>query len=226
LAPHTGPVGLGVFCVEQGRWVRQTQYFAAETELAHGKMRQTLNAPAVSQSAVWGEVARKADAIAPAAPNETHYLGRVFEDREVKRRVDDYGKTIVLPADANGMAVVIAGRVVGVEIFGDTQMFSKLRDKLLRSYAVDAIEEAEFDKPVGDSRAAVERFLRQASRARLVPKQTIGVGRLLGVEGAGVYGSLLEWHEQRGAHGAVHASLFARATTEPPVLRPLPRLED
>lgn len=227
LAPRSGPIGLGVFCVEQGRWTQRTQYFGAEKELAHGKLRQELNAPAVSQSAVWNEVARKADAVAGAVPNETHYLGKIYESSEVRKDLDEYTRAIVWTQDANGMAVVIGGRVVGVELFGDSETFGRLRDKLLRSYAVDAIEVTGPVKVAAD-KGAVERFLRNAQRAQLSPKETIGVGRLFGVNGAGMYGSALFWHDQTGAHGVVHASLFDGPQvneTAPivPMPRPLPR---
>jgi hypothetical protein len=56
---------------------------------------------------------------------------------------------------------------------------------------------------------------------------------LLAVEGGGLYGSVLLWHEQKGAHGILHASLFAGASKESrpiivplPTLRPLPRYQD
>lgn len=227
LAPRSGPIGLGVFCVEHGRWTQQTRYFGAEKELAHGALREQLNAPAVSQSMVWQEVARKADAVAAGVPNETQYLGKIYESREVRKDLDEYTRAIVWTQDANGMAVVIAGRIVGVELFGDSETFSNLRDKLLRSYAVDAIE-ASGSVKFAANRGAVERFLRNAQRAQLSPKETIGIGRLFGVNGAGIYGSALFWHEQTSAHGVVHASLFAASRVEEsapivPMPRPLPR---
>jgi hypothetical protein len=127
------------------------------------------------------------------------------------------------------MAVMIGGRVVGVELFGDSDTFARLRDKLLRSYAVDAIEVTNPVKLAAD-RGAVERFLRNAQRARLTPKETIGIGRLFAVNGRGLYGSVLFWHEQTGAHSVVHASLFAapRVEEHPPIVpmpmpHPMPR---
>ena len=230
LAPRSGPVGLGVFCVEQGRWTQQTRYFGVEKEMAHAALRQNLNAPTVSQSGVWGEVARKADAVAATVPNETHYLGKIYEAGEVKRDLDEYTRAIVWKQDANGMAVMIGGRVAGVEIFGDSETFARLRDKLLRSYAVDAIEFTDSTKPAM-VRDTVEGFLRTAQQARLSAKETIGIGRLFGIEGRWMYGSMLVWHEQQGAYGVVHASLFGdgHADARPPIVpmpRPLPRYRD
>ena len=230
LGSHSGPISLGVFCVEHGRWTQRSEYFTAEKELAHGMLREKLSAPAASQSAVWGEVARKSAAVAADQPNETQYLGQMYEDRSVKRNVDQYSRSIVMSPDANGMVVVIGSRVAGAEIFGAAETFGKLRDKLLRSYAVDALEESadwRAEKPL--PRGAVEAFLRRANATRLVPKETIGLGRLLGIEGRGLYGSVLVWREQDGAQGVVHASLFAQGGGDdrPPVVpmqpRPLPR---
>lgn len=224
LAPRSGPIGLGVFCVERGRWTAQTKYFGAEKELAHNKLRQQLSEPANSQSAVWSEVGRKTMAAKPAAASPTAYLGAVFEDRAVKRSVEEYTKPIALPSDANGMAVVIGGRVVGVELFGDRETFGKLREKLLRSYAMDAMEYTASEPPVA-GREMVEEFLRRVERARLAAKQTVGIGRYFGIESSGLYGSVLLWHEQQGVHGVVHTSFFPETpTSETPQVRPMPQL--
>jgi hypothetical protein len=94
-------------------------------------------------------VGRKADALAAAVPNETHYLGNIYESGEVERDLDDYTKAIIWTEDANGMAVMIGGRVVGVELFGDSETFARLRDKLLRSCAVDAIEYRDSGETIG-----------------------------------------------------------------------------
>jgi len=216
LAPHTGPISLSVFCVEQHRWAKSTASFGAEKQMAHSNLRQQLNAPMASQSGVWGEVARKADAVAPKAAGGTAYLGQVFDDKDVKRDVEEYAARIRLPQEANGMAVVIGGRVVGAELFGDAETFGRLRDKLLRSYATDAIEYRGADDKVWADTERVERFLRRVENARLVLKETVGIGQFFSVEGGGLYGSTLVWQEQRGAHGVVHASLF----DEQPVIQP------
>lgn len=215
LAPHSGPISLGVFCVERGRWTVQTKYFGAEKELAHGQLRQQLNSPANTQSHVWAEVARKSAAVAPSVAASTSYLGAALDDVKVKRGMEEYAKPITLPPSANGMAVVIGGRVAGVEIFGDRETFARLRDKLLRSYAVDAMECIVDEKPAPDA-GLVEAFVRRFQDAQLVVKQSVGIGRLFGIEG-GLCGSALTWHEQRAAHSVVHISLFEEATAPIPM---------
>ena len=206
LAPRSGPISLGVFCVEQGRWVRQTDQFDGEKEMAHSNLRQQLNAPGASQRGVWDEVGRKASAVAPSAAGGTRYVGKVYEDKDVKESVDDYLKNVQLPGDANGMAVVLAGRVVGVELFGDTETFGKLRDKLLRSYAMDALEYKDAGKVA--ERRVVEQFLRRAEDVRLVARESVGIGQFFKVEGGHLYGSVLVWRDQPGRQAVAHASLF------------------
>ncbi|MCX6908290.1 MAG: hypothetical protein NTY01_09630 [Verrucomicrobia bacterium] len=225
LAPRGGPISLGVFCVEHGRWTTQTKYFDAEKELAHNQLRQQLSAPANSQSAIWSEVARKSSAIAPAEAAPTGYLGAALKDPSVQSHVEAYTKPLALPSDANGMVVVIRGQVVGVEIFGDSGTFRKLREKLLRSYAMDALENAVSESPaVG--REMVEEFLRRVERARLASKQSVGIGRFFSIGSGGLYGSVLLWHEQQGAHGVVHTSFFPEIpVSEASPIRPMPHLQ-
>ncbi|NQU09408.1 hypothetical protein HQ590_01340 [bacterium] len=221
LAPHSGPISLGVFCVERGRWVRQTNQFGAEKELAHGNLRQQLAGPRVAQRQVWAEVSRKSAAVAGAGASPTEYLGKMYEDETVRRDLAEFTRRIRLPREANGMAVVIGGRVVGVELFGDPSLFGRLRDKLLRSYAVDAVEAPSAAKLVA-GHESVERFLQRGARARLRARGTVGIGQLFAIEGGGPYGSVLAWHGQAGAHGVVHASLF----DEEPVVTPAPDQPD
>lgn len=221
LAPRSGPISIGVFCVERGRWTAQTQYFGAEKELAHNQLRQQLSSRVNTQGHVWAEVARKSAAVAPAAAASTTYLGAALTDVKVKQGLDEYAKPITLPPSANGMAVVIGGRVAGVEIFGDRETFRALRDKLLRSYAVDAMEFAASEKPTPDA-GVVEAFVRRVQDARLVAKQSVGIGRLFVIEG-GLSGSVLTWHGQRAAHGVVHTSLFEESVSPAPTPMPAPR---
>ena len=221
LAPRSGPISLGVFCVEQGRWVNQTERFEAESSMAHGYLRQKLNAPTTSQSEVWSEVSRKTAAVAPSAAGGSHYLGKVYEDKSVRGDVDQYIKPITLPGDANGMVVVIGGQVAGVEIFGDHETFAKLQAKLLRSYAVDALECKSAEKGATD-RHVVEQFLRRAGSARLAQKETVGIGQFFKIDGGGLYGSLLRWHEQSGVHRVVHVSLFEQNAAVVPTPKPRP----
>src|SRR5262249_5523197 len=120
LPARSGPIPLNVFCVEEGRWQNQTQQFAAESEMAHGALRQKMAGSAVAQRDVWTEVDRKAESVAPHTADGTKYLGRIYEDKAVSRELDEYCRPIRLPRAANGMAVVINSRVVGVELFGST----------------------------------------------------------------------------------------------------------
>lgn len=215
LAPHSGPISLGVFCVERGRWTAQTKYFGAEKELAHNQLRQQLSSPVNTQGQVWAEVARKSAAVAPAAAASTTYLGAALTDVKVKQGLEEYARPITLPPSANGMAVVIGGRVAGVEIFGDRETFRALRDKLLRSYAVDAMELTTSGRPASDV-GLVEAFVRRVQDARLAQKQSVGIGRLFVIEG-GLSGSVLTWHGQRAAHGVVHTSLFEESGVPVPM---------
>jgi hypothetical protein len=207
LPPRSGPIRLGVFCVEERRWAKQTRYFQAESELAHAGLRGRLGSPALSQSGVWGEVRRKFDAVA-ASPGQTFYLGNMYENRAVRESVEEFCRAVRLPGDANGMAVLIGGRVVGVEIFGDAGSFAGLREKLLRSYAVDAIERPLLEPPYDTGGWKVERFLRSAQTAQLFPQPTIGLGRLLRLQHRSHHGTVLIWDAQKAAHGVVHAGLF------------------
>lgn len=217
LPPRSGPIRLGVFCVEEERWAMVTRQFGGDQALAHSNLRQQLAAPQVAQSEIWGEVSRKAAGLTPERAGGSKYVGHIYEAEDVQRAVLPYVERITLPPDANGMVVVLGGRVVGAELFGATELFGQLRDKLLRSYATDAIEVDREPHPL-PGRDEIERFLQRAAAARLEARESVGVGQSYRLAVDGLYGSVLTWANQTGARGLVHASVF----DERPVITPAP----
>ena len=58
---------------------------------------------------------------------------------------DDYVRRLRIEPGQSGAVFAIDGKVEGLELFDSTETFSKMFDKLVRSYALDALETA--DRP-------------------------------------------------------------------------------
>ncbi len=163
--PHSAPVPLGVFCVEQGRWRGLTTEFAAAKLMAHPELRKQA-VVAQDQQKVWAEVASSRDAMAAqarmaGAMAATTSYAVTAKDSPVDLKVtEDAGSFLPkLPDDAVGMVVAVGGRVVWADIFPSPALFRRYRTKLLQSYVVESYRAAS----AGDTKlspADVQNFLR------------------------------------------------------------------
>lgn len=143
-------VNLSVFCVEQQRWSGTNMNFA--TGAAPGGAGGALADPSLrgksqherSQSAVWGQVDVSLSKLKTGNSTKTYQAN--LRDSNVQKTVDSYVKGIEksFPADrALGVAVAINGRMVWMDRFSANPMFRKYWPKMIRSYALEAMQSSE-----------------------------------------------------------------------------------
>jgi hypothetical protein len=177
IAPKT-VTALPVHCVEQGRWAYRTRVFSSAPRTATPELRRAKG----SQARVWQAVAAKnarldVDAPTGAAEAAFEFFGAT---------IDEYVKALPRQDGQCGVLAAIGGRIACLDYVGRGDVFAGLYTKLLRGYALDALEHRT-SKPV--RREAVERFLGDVARAqrRLAPAVGLGSesrfsGPVLGVE--------------------------------------------
>lgn len=199
-----------VSCVEAGRWRYRSRHFASGGTSSHGHLRHLMSkhvtasyresgAPASDQGEVWGEVSRKLTKMGSASPSSD--LHQAYEDHQT--RLGDILDQLRVPEGCCGAAFALGGRIAGVDLFDKPETLTKLWPKLVRAYAIDALEEpasAELTLAPDD----VGRWLRSAGQARLEPFPSPGLGEDVRVEGPNLVGAGLVVHEQ-----PVHVELFA-----------------
>ena len=141
-----------VFCVEKGRW-QYTDPTATENEkniyafkgyynVASPKVRQAVQRTG-NQQEVWNAVAKVTSA--NSAESGTHTYAALETANEAKAKRDAYlryfdGKISSLP-NMVGMVVVCGDRVLGVDIFGHSDLFRRQYDALLHGYVAEAATE-------------------------------------------------------------------------------------
>ena len=165
--PGAEPLPLNVFCVEHGRWSNGAQFSAANT-IVHPSVREQA-AVKRSQSDVWasvtgGSVATESRTAAPAAAprmsadaiNEavrteapTQSYNKIYNSRALGGSVDSFVEEVQsrFRRETSGLkgervvGVVIAygGEVAWSDIFASSELFDQYWNKLLRSYAVEAL---------------------------------------------------------------------------------------
>ncbi|HEV3262019.1 MAG TPA: DUF6569 family protein [Gemmataceae bacterium] len=199
-----------VSCVEAGRWHYRSPKFSSGGSTSHGILRKMMSSdayagyraagsPTSDQAKIWGEVARKLGAMGSVSPS--HALHQAYEDQQM--RLSDVLGQLRVPQDCCGVAFVVAGKIAGVDLFDQPATLAKLFPKLLRAYALDALEAAD-PQAAPASATAVKEWLGTAAGAKAEPFKSPGLGYDVRLEGAGVVGAglLVEEHP-------VHAELFA-----------------
>jgi hypothetical protein len=190
-----------VFCVEHGRWSEEkgSREFRSAKSLAHTELR--LRASHDAQGEVWNEVASKAKARNVETTTQTYRT--VTQGGTVDQSLAAYGKQFsaaLTDARTVGFVVVMNGQITGIETFGSPQLFGKLKDKLLRSYYVEAV-----DKPVIAASATAKPITPdeirafKAKKAQAVPTVAIdqkpAKARTILLDAKGVKGSSVQADE-------------------------------
>ena len=164
VAPFAEPLPLDVFCVEHGRWSSGSQFNEAKT-IVHPSVREQA-AVKQKQTDVWAAVtlgstasAGKA-APAPAVPSAelaytirdeapTQSYNKIYGSRRVNSSVEAVVSEIqrrfrketsgLKGERVVGVVVAYGGEVAWSDIFASGELFAAYWNKLLRSYAVEAV---------------------------------------------------------------------------------------
>ena len=186
-----------VSCVEQGRWRYHSRDFRSARRSLFAKarakkMRQVTESLRLNQdrrsnqSEVWADVAGKVAFC--QADSDTLAMADAYESRG--RQLSAYVSAFRAERDQRGAVVAIDGKPVGLELFDSANAFARYLEKLVRSYALDAIE-TEVGKTVAAFEADVRRFLDSIRSAAAERFPAVGEGEDIRLTGEGVSGGAL-----------------------------------
>lgn len=188
LPPNGKRVALNVFCVESGRWrgrgSEPVHHFASSNDALATKRQKMAVKVAGSQGAVWDSVAvAQAEMGAKLgrsvrAPASATSLQLTLEDRKVRESVDDYLRNIEkqIPArdDVVGYAVAVNGKVDSVDVFASPRLFGKMKTKLLKASATEAVaSKSDQAVPAPDASAVHSLIVDAESGAARAEKQNL-----------------------------------------------------
>ena len=212
LVPAKSEIEIPVSCVEQGRWAYNSHRFDSGATTSHFKLRkqQTENVTSslrlgrnfdANQAQVWGEVSRKMSS--HAAFSNTGALHEMYD--QTQNQIAEYLETFLLPEDAEGILVLINGQIAGADLFDHHETLRTLWGKLLKSYAVDALERQREAVPVPQPPPDdTARFIAAARDAAEEEYDSAGLGKDLRFSSETVTGSSLLWEDR-----IIHTSLFS-----------------
>jgi hypothetical protein len=163
------PLPLDVFCVEHGRWTGTSAQFIASKTIVHPSVREqaaveqdqnevwtavrkgsTAAFPAGGvPAAAAPRVSSEALSAAIAADAPTQSYSKIYEHSRVGVSVDSFVEELKRRFERAtngerkmavvGVVVAYGGEVAWSDIFASGELFQHYRDKLLRSYAVEAL---------------------------------------------------------------------------------------
>ncbi|MBL3528888.1 MAG: hypothetical protein JMN27_15055 [gamma proteobacterium endosymbiont of Lamellibrachia anaximandri] len=154
LAPANQKIVIPVSCVEAGRWNHDSSDFAnsnrahfakgrakkmasvSESMHSHGERRS-------NQGEVWADIDTKFSRM--DASSHTSAMSDLYE--KAGSNLEDYVTAFETTAKQIGAFFYVHGRLVGFDLFDKSVTCTRLFKKLLRSYAIDALEQPVTEQP-------------------------------------------------------------------------------
>jgi hypothetical protein len=203
--PRSGWIVLEVYCVEHGRWTKTSEDFGTKRSLANAGIRQMAQA-AAPQTEVWENVAEKARSVG-VEQSERGAFNEIYDAESVQSRLAPYRKKLrpIVTSRTAGMAAVVGRRVIAVDLFANPSLLRALWEKLLDSYALDALAQESRGLGYEPDERDIQRMLRQAAsdRASRHKRRTPGIGRLFEIRSDAIEGFMLTHRDE-----VVHANVF------------------
>ncbi|RLJ17273.1 hypothetical protein DJ030_14540 [bacterium endosymbiont of Escarpia laminata] len=197
MAPAHKSIIIPVSCVEAGRWRAESADFAS-AKRAHYAAGRASKAAHVSaslrnsgtrrsdQSAVWQDISEKSARM--QAHSRSEAAAAMYQQHRAS--LDDFLQAFLPVEEQAGAMFAVNGRIVGLDLFDSPATLSNLLDKLVESYALDAIDTMQ----TGSERAATDDpqvMLDDTARAAVECFPAVGEGEDLRLHGERLTGGAL-----------------------------------
>ncbi len=209
-AKHTTVIP--VSCVEAGRWKMASADLKLSDHVMYsfGRGGRLMDVTASmrsngtrksNQGAVWRDIAAKAARLKASSP--TGAMSAIYERHASS--VEEFARAFTWQEGQCGVVFAISGRILGLEIFDHPDVMRRFFQKLVRSYALDALD----TDPSAHEPASLETacaLITQIGAAQSFAEQALALGNDVRFEGPEVTGAAL-WAQER----YVHICFFAKS---------------
>jgi hypothetical protein len=138
LIPPGKEMDVEVKCVEHGRWHGKSKKFKTGSALGSKGVRSALQFK--GQQEVWNEVSKAC--AQNSALSESGTYKAILSSQEVEKKSKPYLNAMnkqLNHKNMAGMIMALNGEIVCLDIFENPTYFSKVKDKLIKAYVLDAI---------------------------------------------------------------------------------------
>jgi len=203
-----------VSCVEQGRWRYDSNEFVSGKKMMHASLRSKHQADVKfslkqgrgyrsDQSRIWDDIHAKS--VRMEAPSPTGAMADVFDKYEDK--LSKFLEKFHLIEWQVGAVFAINGQVLGLEAFGSHDTFRRFFDKLVKSYALDALDNPKKQMKESVPPDSARRFITSATKSKGEKHPSLGLGTNVTLESRVVSGSALVEEDR-----VLHLSAFKKET--------------
>jgi len=210
LVPANTSLEIPVSCVEQGRWSHRSPEFASteRTFFSKGRARkaarvsENLREGGVrysDQGEVWSDIADKMSSM--DVTSRTDAIADAYEHFSVS--VEEYVQAFKASATQVGACFTINGNIRGIELFDTSDTCGKLLSRLIRSYALDAIEERQ--DAIAGAAPSIRDFLQAVAAAPADSFAALGEGEDLRIRSSFIVGGALAARDR-----VVHLCAFSQ----------------
>ena len=197
LAPANKTITIPVSCVEAGRWSRQTPEFQSSGRSMYARGRAAKSGQVSfsmrsgnsrsNQGEVWRDISAKAERMAVAS--DTQAMSDIYESRAEK--LGEYLPEFAAAQHQVGAVFEIDGSIAGLDVFDRETTLLKVLPKLVRSYALDAVEVSS-DQKKGASVDRASQFVGAVADAGIEQFPAAGLGTDLRLASRAVSGGALD----------------------------------
>jgi hypothetical protein len=205
LAPAKQSIVIPVSCVEAGRWHAEAPDFKTAEHILYSRARAHRTAQVTAsmrgsgtrrsnQSAIWDDIAQKS--LRMNAHSSTGAMSAVYEKHA--QWVEEYVNAFASDPLQAGVIFVISGSCIGVDLFDNPATLRRLFPKLIRSYALDALELPTGTHRGADGQQAVK-FVEQIRAGSTFSQPGVGIGEEFRIHDPSISGAAL-WALDRYVH--------------------------
>jgi hypothetical protein len=203
-----------VSCTEEGRWSYNSREFYDEGSVISHSMRDSkrrsvsdsvrrMNSYSSDQSSIWNEIRGSIHRENLSSPTNAH---RDIYDSKLQD-ITEYLDAFTSQEGQVGILVCINGKIKGIDTVSSPVAYRSLHDKLLKSYAIEAVLGENSEKNSTPKNSNLEKkskqFIKQISESNESKYKSIGHGWDHRFESDSVLGSALICQSE-----VIHASFF------------------
>ncbi len=197
VAGKTGVV-IPVSCVEQGRWRYDSRRFASGKKMMHASLRRVSQQDVAysirrgegyraDQSRIWDDIQEKS--VRMEAPSPTGAMAEIYDHYDEK--LTEFTQAFKFIEWQVGAIFAIDGQVLGLECFGCCGTFKRFFDKLVKSYALDALDQPKVPKTDSVPPEKARRFIKSAMKSEGEDHPSLGLGTNMTFESRSLSGAAL-----------------------------------
>jgi hypothetical protein len=197
LAPAGKTIKIPVSCVEAGRWRRESSnlemsdrhHFARGRAVRNASVSQSMRRDGrrcSDQGRVWADISAKASRM--EAPSATQAMAEIFDRHRTS--LESFVEALTPGDEQIGGLFAIGSEIVGLDLFDRRTTLAAMLPKLVRSYAIDAIDSERVDDKRAKKKDA-KAFLGKLARAEIRSYEAGGLGTDLRLRTPGIVGGAL-----------------------------------